>query len=382
MGCHRLPGAPDPSASPDHAGLKNHRILAVDDDRRDLASLGYVLERDGYNNVELTPDPFRALELFVEHPPDLVVLDLNMPLMNGVELMERLGPLTEHGTDVPFLVVSADTSDKAIRRALSAGARDFLTKPFDRHELLLRVRNLLLVRQLQARLYQRTVTLEQEVAARSRALEGAYVEVLNRLALAAEYRDGGTQEHAWRIGRTVALIAVRLGLPDGEIELLSRAAPLHDIGKIGIPDAILLKPAKLTEDEMAASKTHAVIGAGILSGSDSKLLRLAEQIALTHHERWDGSGYPKGLRAEQIPLPGRIVAIADVFDALTHDRPYKPAWTVQRAVQEIVAQSGKQFDPRVVDAFLELEHHSLLARVQRGGWPLDNRLGKQLWQHV
>jgi response regulator RpfG family c-di-GMP phosphodiesterase len=364
----------------EHGQLTEHKILAVDNDQRDLMSLSYVLERGGFNNLRTTTDPYRALELFVAEPPDLVVLDLHMPRMDGFELMDRLGPLTEHGTDVPILVLSADTSEAARRRALSAGARDILTKPFDRTELLLRVRNLLQVRQLQARLYQRTITLEQEVAERSSDLEGAYIEILNRLALAAEYRDDDTQEHAWRIGRSAGLLAAKLGLPDEEVELLSRAAPLHDIGKIGIPDAILLKPEKLSDAELEHSRAHTTIGAGILSGSRSPLLRLAEQIALTHHERWDGRGYPQGLSGERIPVASRIVAIADVFDALTHDRPYKPAWSVSCAVQEIVSQSGKQFEPRVVDAFKELEHEALLESVDAGeratSAPLSVRAGR------
>jgi putative two-component system response regulator len=350
----------------DRDSLTDHAILAVDDNRRDLASLAYVLERGGFSNVRTTTDAFAAIEMYAQEPPDLVVLDLHMPQMSGFDLMERLGPLTERGMDIPCLLLSADTSEDAKRRALSAGARDFLIKPFDRTELLLRVRNLLEVRQLQARLYRRTVTLEQEVAARSRDLEDAYAEVLGRLALAAEYRDDETQEHARRIGRSTALIATKLGVPDDDVELLSRAAPLHDIGKIGIPDAILLKPDRLSPDEFELSKSHTTIGAGILSGSSSPLLRLAEEVALTHHEHWNGSGYPQGLSGERIPLAGRIVAIADVFDALTHDRPYKPAWAVEHAVAEIVGQSGKQFEPRMVDAFRELEHASLVEAPDRG----------------
>jgi putative two-component system response regulator len=366
------------AATAERDRLTDHKILAVDDDTRDVASLLSVLERGGFTNVRTTTDAFEAIELFVQDPPDLVVLDLHMPQMDGFEVMERLGPLSEQGTDVPFLLLSGDASEASKRRALSAGARDFLVKPFDRLELLLRVRNLLQVRQLQSRLYQRTVTLEQEVAARSRDLEGAYAEVLGRLALAAEYRDDETQQHAWRIGRSVALIAGELGVPDEEVELLSRAAPLHDIGKIGIPDSILLKPEKLSPAEFEQSKSHTTIGAGILSGSTSPLLRLAEQIALTHHERWDGGGYPRGLSGEGIPLAGRIVAIADVFDALTHDRPYKSAWSVERAVAEIVSQSGKQFEPRVVDAFRQLEPASLLNGADEAEHGIAPRLSRRI----
>jgi len=223
------------------------------------------------------------------------------------------------------------------------------------------------------------------VAERTRDLEQARLEVLDRLALAGEYLDDDTREHARRIGRTCALIAIGLGLPDAEVELISRAAPLHDIGKIGIPDVILLKPGKLTQAEFDQIKRHTTIGADILSGSRSPLLRMAESIALTHHERWDGSRYPLGLAGEEIPLAGRIVAVADVFDALTHERPYKEAWSISDAVAEIVSQSGRQFDPAIAEAFTRLEHAALLTGVK--GWkpparPRPTRSRRRLATHA
>jgi putative two-component system response regulator len=287
--------------------------------------------------------------------------------------MERLGPMTDDGRGVPFLVLTADATEETKRRALSVGARDFLTKPLDQIELLLRVRNLLQVQQLQGRLREQNESLEDEVFERTRDLEQARLEMLDRLALAAEYRDDDTQEHAWRIARSCALLASRLGLPDRGVELIRRAAPLHDIGKIGIPDAILLKPGKLTDLEFERIKTHTTIGAEILSGSRSPLLRLAERIALTHHERWDGLGYPRGLSGDEIPLAGRIVAVADAFDALTHERPYKEAWPLEKAVREILAQAGRQFDPGVVDAFSRLDHHTLLSSVNDWELPGEGR---------
>jgi putative two-component system response regulator len=314
--------------------------------------------------VETTTDPARVPEIFVATRPRLVLLDLHMPDIDGFELMRRLGPMTGERRSIPFLVLTADATEETKRRALSLGARDFLTKPLDRIELLLRVRNLLQVQQLQDRLYEQNASLEGEVAERTHDLEQARLEILDRLALAAEYRDDDTQEHAWRIGRTCALLAQEIGRPDREVELIRRAAPLHDIGKIGIPDAILLKPGKLTEQEFEQMKAHTTIGAEILSRSRSPLLRMAERIALTHHERWDGRGYPRGLRGEQIPLPARIVAVADVFDALTHERPYKPAWPVPKAVGEIVGHAGRHLDPGVVEAFLRLDHAALLSRVR------------------
>lgn len=345
-------------------GLKHLRILAVDDEESNLLLVRRILEREGYTRVEVTTEPSRVPGMFVELRPDLVLLDLQMPGMDGFELMDRLGPLTDNGSGVPFLVLTADATDETRRRALSVGARDFLTKPLDRIELLLRVRNLLQVKQLQDRLREQNADLEDKVAERTRDLDQSRLEVLERLALAAEYRDDDTQEHAWRIGRIGALVAVALGLPEAEVELIARAAPLHDVGKIGIPDAILLKPGRLTDEEFEVIKTHPRIGAEILTGSRSPLLRLAERIALTHHERWDGGGYPRGLSGEEIPIAGRIVAVADVFDALTHERPYKHAWTVEKAVAEILGQVGRHFDPCVVDAFATLDHPTLLSQVR------------------
>jgi len=350
---------------PNEQGLKRLRILAVDDEESNLLLLRRILERDGYTRVDVTTDPSRVPGMFAETRPDLVVLDLHMPGMDGFELMERLRPLTGDGGRVPFLVITADATDETKRRALSVGARDFLTIPLDRIELLLRVRNLLQVKQSQDRLDEQNAHLENEVAERTRDLDQARLEMLERLALAGEFRDDATQKHAWRIGGICAFLVLALGLPDRQMELIERAAPLHDLGKIGISDVILLKPGRLTHEEFEVIKTHTRIGAEILAGSGSPLLRLAERIALTHHERWDGQGYPDGLCSEEIPLAGRIVAVADVFDALTHDRPYRRAWPLDEAVREILSRAGQQFDAGVVDAFSTLDHRTLLSRLNR-----------------
>jgi len=207
--------------------------------------------------------------------------------------------------------------------------------------------------------------LEAAVQHRTVELEEARVETLQRLALAAEYRDDDTHQHTERVGHTAALLAAELGLPGEFADLIRRAAPLHDVGKLAISDTILLKPGRLTTDEFKEMQRHTLAGAQLLSGSNSEVLKLGEEIAMTHHERWDGTGYPHRLHEEQIPLSGRIVAVADVFDALTHERPYKNAWSVQQAVQEILRLAGRQFDPQIVEAFARVDHSSLLVTPQR-----------------
>lgn len=361
-----------PTSQEDLSGL---HIVVVDDEQSNLLLVSRVLERAGYTEVETTTDPTDVPAMFAKTPPDLLMLDLHMPGMDGFEVMERLAPVTANGSSVPFLVLTADVTDEAKRRALSLGARDFLTKPVDQIELVLRVRNMLHIHRLQMELRKHSETLERTVAERTRDLEQARLEILERLALAGEFRDDDTQEHAQRIGRTSSMLARELGRPNREVELIRRAAPLHDIGKIAIPDSILLKPGKLTNEEFEVMKLHTATGAEILSGGQSALLRLAEQIALTHHERWDGGGYPAGLSSEEIPLTGRIVAVADVFDALTHERPYKDAWPVEDAVREITEQRGRQFDPAAVDAFLRLDPSTLLSRLAEPARADDDSVG-------
>jgi putative two-component system response regulator len=278
--------------------------------------------------------------------------------------MELLGSRMRHSSPVPILVLTADTAPETKLRALDAGASDFLAKPLDQAEVALRVRNLLRTRRLQLELEHHSEVLEQRVRARTNDLDQSRLEVIERLALAAEFRDDDTQEHAQRVGRTAALLAQQLGLTTAAVEIFRRAAPLHDIGKIGISDTILLKPGKLTAEEFALIKTHPVIGGDILSGSAYMVLQTAEEIALTHHERWDGGGYPHGLAGEKIPLSGRLTGLADVFDALVHERPYKPAWPPEKALAEIRTLSEKQFDPRLVQAFETLDHDALLAAIE------------------
>ncbi|MCL4846795.1 MAG: response regulator [Acidobacteria bacterium] len=350
-------------------------ILIVDDQENNIRILERMLRKAGYEQLVSSTDPRDAQPLFDQHRPDLVLLDLHMPHLDGFGVLERLAPYIAPGTYMPILVLTADISPEAKQRALSMGAKDFLAKPFDSTEVLLRIRNLLEGRFLYLELQEQNELLEQKVRLRTRELEEAQVEILERLALAAEYRDDATQEHTRRVGEISARLAQRMGMPPDVVELIRRAAPLHDLGKIAVPDSILLKLGKLTDQEFAIIRSHTTIGARILSGSRHPLLQLAEQIALTHHEHWDGKGYQPGLGGERIPVVSRIVAVADVFDALTHTRPYKKAWSVERACAEIQAQSGRQFDPQVVDAFLDLVATSGLG-------PADPRLEDDLEEAI
>ncbi len=345
--------------------LEGARILVVDDDGANVMLLERLLERWGYTNVTTTTDSRRVVALCMTVQPDLVLLDLHMPEPDGFELMELLAPWTAAQGYLPILVLTADPSETAKERALSFGAKDFLIKPLEATDVRLRVKNLLQTRRLHVELQHQNARLEERVQARTSDLEQSRFEILDRLALVAEYRDDATQQHAQRIGRTAGLIAEKLAFTAAAREQIRRAAPLHDIGKIGIPDDILLKPAKLTDDEFGVIMTHTTIGAQMLSGSQAPVLQLAEEIALTHHERWDGAGYPNGLDGDRIPIAGRVVAVADVFDALTHDRPYKRAWPLDAAIEEIISQRGRAFDAVVVDAFEALHHAELLVDIAR-----------------
>ena len=311
-----------------------------------------LLSRAGFHKIESTNDPRDVVPLYVQTRPDLILLDLHMPHMDGLEVMDRLNEIAE-ASYLPILMLTGDMAPEARREALSRGAKDFVNKPFNSDEVLLRILTLLETRFLYLQIQSQNQLLEAKVRDRTRELESAQIEIIERLARAAEFRDDTTGQHTERVGQMAALLARELGLPDSQVSLIRRAAPLHDVGKIGIPDAILLKLGKLTPAEFELVKTHTTIGARILSGSRFALLRLAEEIAFSHHEQWDGSGYA-GLVGDQIPLAGRIVTVADVFDALTQKRPYKAAWPRSEAIAEIDRQRGRQFDPDVVDAFLRV----------------------------
>jgi putative two-component system response regulator len=338
--------------------FRNARILVIDDETDNVEVLKRILSRAGFTRIESTTDSRDARRLYIRHRPDLILLDLHMPHLDGLGVMAQLAEITE-ATYLPILILSADVTPEARRDALSRGAKDFLNKPFQPDEILLRIKTLLETRLLYLQIQSQNQLLEAKVRERTRALEEAQIEIVERLAVAAEFRDDNTGQHTQRVGQMSALLAKQLGLPDPQVSLIRRAAPLHDVGKIGVPDAILLKLGKLTEQEFAVVKTHTVIGARILSGGKFPLLRMAEEIAFSHHERWDGTGYAS-IVGDDIPLAGRIVAVADVFDALTQQRPYKPAWSIRDAIAEIERQRGRQFDPNVVDAFLRVIEERLL----------------------
>lgn len=336
-------------------GRGTSRILIVDDTPSNCLLLEVMMEEGGYSNVKYVHDPREVMDAYRSFKPDIILLDLHMPHMNGLDviaaLQEEIG-----STYLPILMLTADVTNEAKVRALSLGAKDFLSKPFDETEVMLRINNLLDTRTFYKKIQQQNELLEERVSERSAQLEQAKVETLERLALAAELRDDTTGKHTQRVGRVCALLGAALGLPDEKVELIRRAAPLHDIGKIATPDAILLKAGRLTAQEWQIMKKHTSDGARLLSKSKASALRLAHTIAYTHHERWNGSGY-LGVAGDDIPLAGRIVGVVDVFDALTHRRPYKEAWELERALQEIKDQRGQQFDPQVVDAFFEVHAH-------------------------
>jgi len=334
--------------------LLSSRILIVDDEPANVLLLERLLEQLGYNNIETYTSPVEALPRILDQTVDLVLLDIQMPQLTGFEILEQIRDHKNENEFRPVMVLTADATASTKRKALALGAEDFLTKPFEAYEVALRVKNLLRTRQLYKEISLENDLLEQRVKERTRDLEEVQLEIVDRLGLATEYRDDDTKAHTARVGDMASQLASALGLSPKFVSLLRLAAPLHDIGKIGISDLILLKEGKLTPEEFETMKKHTEIGASILSGSKSEILQLAQEIAISHHERWDGRGYPNQLQGEQIPLSGRIVSVVDVFDALTHERTYKKAWPIEDALDEIEKNAGSQFDPVIVDALLAL----------------------------
>lgn len=330
-------------------------ILIVDDERPNILLLERLLKASGYSRIRGTDDPRLVRDLLDERDADIVLLDLRMPYMDGFQVMEQIRSMVGVDDDyLPVLMLTAEQDPRVKLRALESGATDFLVKPFDRAEVASRVRNILQVRLLNKRVRQQNAELESKVRERTQELEETRLEIIRRLGLAAEYRDNETGMHIVRMSLYAQAIALHYGLSSEQAELLMNAAPMHDIGKIGIPDRVLLKPGKLDADEWRIMRSHTSIGAQMLSGHPSPLLRMAADIALSHHEHWDGGGYPQGLAGESISLEARIVAVADVFDALLAERPYKKAWPEHEAIAEIERLAGRQFDPSVVESFLSV----------------------------
>ena len=329
------------------------RVLVIDDDEPMVAFLDSLLREVGLD-LTTTCDPREAVACYQAFQPDLVILDLHMPHLDGFEVMQQLYAHIPDTQYLPILVITADDQPETKWRALSAGARDFINKPFDNVELLLRIRNLLEARLLHGQLHTKNQILQARIRERAHQLADAQGDAIERVAQVVEFHDDASGEHTRRVGEIAGRIAGALDLGYEDVDLIRRAAPLHDVGKIGIPDLILLRPERLRPEEFELVKMHTSIGARIFAGGKSPFLSMAEQIALCHHERWDGSGYPRGLQGEEIPLPARIVAVADVFDSLSSDRPYREAWPEEKALEEIDRAAGTQFDPTVAAAFLRV----------------------------
>lgn len=341
--------------------MRQANILIVDDQEYNISLLERILRRAGFKQIFTTMDPYQILPMLIEVNPDIVLLDLHMPGMDGLEVLKVIREHIGEEQYLPVLMLTADITTEAKQQGLRAGVNDFLTKPYDRTEVILRINNLLKTRELHQQLQQYNANLEQKVQERTEELQRAQIEILQLLGRAAEYRDDMTGQHTMRVGWLSQLIAKQLGFADAELDMIRMAATLHDIGKMGIPDDILLKPGRFTPEEFERMKGHTTIGASILEGSSFAVLKLAQVIAASHHEKWDGTGYPQGLQGEAIPLEARIVALADFYDALTHERPYKKAWTPQETLDEIMRQRGSHFDPRVVDAFIHIFEENQLS---------------------
>ena len=328
------------------------RVLIVDDQLISRMILEQLIRSLGDDAEPVSfSDPIKALEWAKHNRHDLVLTDLKMPNMNGVEFTQWLRK-TPSCVDVPVVIVTCVDDPTSRYRALEAGATDFLTKPIDHHECRARCRNLLKLRQQQSIIRDRARWLEKEITDKTRELKLREKETLLRLAKAGEYRDSDTNGHVLRMAYTARLIAETLGKDAEYCDIIEQSAPMHDIGKIGVPDRILLKPGKLDAQERAAMMQHTRIGYDILRDSPSQYLQFGATIAWCHHEKFNGEGYPRGLKGDAIPLEARIVAIADVFDALLSERPYKQAWSLERTLELISSQSGRHFDPDCVEALL------------------------------
>ena len=325
-------------------------VLAVDDSDINLAVYRGMLKRIPEVQVVCHTSPVAALAWAAEHAADVVVVDYHMPDVDGLQFVERFRT-TAQRPDALMVIVTADTEIAVRHLALEMGANDFLTKPVDRIEFTARIHNLLEIAKGRRQLADRAEWLREEVERATASLAAREIETIVRLTRAAETRDDVTGMHVIRVGHICAALARTIGLSGDECKTLLLAAPMHDIGKVATPDSVLFKPGPLTPQEIEVMKGHTTAGYEILKDSDSEMLQCAAEIALTHHECFDGKGYPQGLKGQAIPLAGRLCSVADVFDALTSIRPYKLAWSMEKAVEYLDEQSATQFDPEVVAAF-------------------------------
>ena len=327
------------------------RVVIVDDTQINVTLMEALIKKiDGCLPVCFT-DSSRGLEWCIANDPDLVIVDHMMPAPDGIEFIRHLRAAPGK-RDLPILMVTADHEKEVRYRALESGATDFLTKPVDRIEFTSRAKNMLAIRKSHVLLADRAALLAEEVREATAEIRARERETIFRLARAAEFRDPETGAHILRMSNYSQIIAAQLGWSDEAQDMLLQAAPMHDVGKLGTPDHILLKPGALTAEEFNIMKNHAFIGWEILKESSSPVLTLAAEIALTHHEKFDGAGYPNGSAGHDIPISGRIVAVADVFDALTSERPYKQKWETERAFEFLQQGRGAHFDPECVDAFM------------------------------
>lgn len=327
-------------------------ILVVDDDPAVQRMMRRILGRAGHN-VMVADGSRQAFDLLAGNLPELIVLDLSLPYIDGFEVATRLKS-DVRTREIPIIVFTGLSSSRNHIKAMDLGVNDFLSKTAEPEEILARIRSHLRIKQLNDQLSAYHSSLEKTIALKTSQLKDASLEVIWRLTAASEYRDNETGAHIQRMSQYSAAIARRMGLPAKTADAILYAAPMHDIGKIGIPDRILLKPDKLDAEEWEIMKKHTIIGANILEASKIGFVRLGATIALLHHEKWDGSGYPRGLSGNQIPIVGRIVSVADVFDALTSKRPYKKIFSVEESLRMIAEGRGKHFDPKVVDAFFDI----------------------------
>ncbi len=339
------------------------KLLLIDDELASLKLMEAILKQASFEKITTTTDPRQAVQFYRQVKPDLIATDMRMPHMDGFEVMRQLAAVIPAEEYLPILVITGELDAPTKHKALAEGAKDFLNKPVDATEVVLRIKNQLVTRQLHRQLRMHNEHLEAQVRLRTKVVEQTQLDLLNRLALAAEYRNDATGGHAWRVGRMAQLLAEMKGLPADQVDMIKKTAPLHDIGKVGLRDSVILKDGPYVTADREAMKQHTKIGSQLLADSQAPLLMMAREIALTHHERWDGAGY-HGIKDVQIPLVARIVALADAFDIMTHPCSYKPTMTLSEAKTEIETQAGKQFDPELSALFMQLidrEGEKLLA---------------------